>query len=195
MKIQRAAAALAFAAGFALGLTGASGMAQAHPRHHAYHHAHHRHAHHPRAAHRPVSKHIAMHFSVMNAGGMEEINLPVDGTTTVNGVEAGCTGIGIETRKNPRWKDFPVRVEFSGAYSQYFPGGQLVVKDEHGAPLLNLHCDSPWILLRLEPGKYRLAGVMAGYSRPQSWVMKLKPRRTKTRRIVFHFREIKGSEP
>ncbi len=191
MNVQRATAVLALAAGLVMA---AAGAAQAHPRHHAHHrHAHH--AHHVRAAYMPVVKFTAMDVAVMNAGDMAQTALPVDATTTVNGIEAGCTGIGIEARRESRWQAFPVRVEFSGAYHQYFPGGQLVVKDEHGQPLLNVRCDAPWVLLRLEPGKYRVAGVMGGYSRPQSWVMKLAPNRTRPRSVVFHFREIRGSQP
>jgi hypothetical protein len=199
MKVQHATAALALAASFALATAGAS---EARTTHHVHHrHAHHanyaHHAHHAdaRMAHMQRIPDSVAHTGVMNAGDIVETNLPVDGTITVNGIEMGCTGIGIEAREEARWAGFPVRVEFSGAQHQYFPGGSLVVKNADHTPLLSVRCDAPWVLLRLEPGKYRMAGLMAGYSYPQSWVMELKPNRKNPRRIVFHFGEVKGSTP
>ena len=154
---------------------------------------HHKHSHH--ATHAKPVKHALAHTAVMNAGALTEAYLPVDGITTVNGMEMGCTGIGLEARQDPRWAHFSTRVEFSGAYNQYIPGGRLVIKTWDGKqPLVHVRCDAPWVLLDLEPGKYRVAGMMAGYS-PQSWVMKLKPNRKKTRRIVLHFDEVAGSDP
>ncbi|MGQ0741407.1 MAG: hypothetical protein ACT4OG_03810 [Alphaproteobacteria bacterium] len=133
---------------------------------------------------------------VMNARDLTQTDLPVDGTATVNGIEMGCTGIGLEARERGEWKRFSVRVEFSGSYRQYIPGGRLVVKTWEGRkPIVNVRCDAPWILLDLEPGKYRVGGVMAGYSKPQSWIMRLKPNRKNTRRIVLHFDEVTGSDP
>jgi hypothetical protein len=135
------------------------------------------------------------HTGVMNAGDMAQTTLPVDQVTTVNGVEAACTGFGLDAREDPRWQAYTVRVEFSGAYNQYVPAGLLVVKDAKHVPLLNLRCDAPWLLLKLEPGKYRIAGMIAGHKHPQSWVMRLKPNRTHPRRIVLHFGDIGGAEP
>jgi hypothetical protein len=133
---------------------------------------------------------------VMNAGSLPETDLPVDGTAAVNGIEMGCTGIGKEARERPEWKRFSVRVEFSGAYRQYVPGGRLVIKTWDGKrPIVNVRCGAPWILLDLEPGKYRVGGVMEGYSRPQSWIMRLKPGRKTTRRIVLRFEELTGADP
>jgi hypothetical protein len=199
MNVQRATATLALAACVGVAF---AGTAEATPHqtavtksHHVrhvrrVHHVHHALAHHKQAAHNALS-----HTAVMNAGDMVETNLPMDSTVTVNGIEAGCTGIGINAREDPRWTSFPVRVEFSGAYHQYIPGGSLVVKDEDRKPLLHVRCDAPWVLLRLEPGKYRMAGLMVGYSQPQSWVMKIKHNCKNPRRIVFHFDEVGSSTP
>lgn len=161
--------------------------------------AHHRHypAHHNLRTMKtkPVS-HAFAHTAVMNAGELTQTYLPIDEVTTVDGMRMACTGIGLEARERDDWKHFPVRFEFSGSYNQYLPGGRLVIKTWEGKkPVVNVRCDAPWILADLDPGKYRVAGVMAGYSHPQSWVMKLKPNRKKTRRIVLHFDEVVGSDP
>ncbi len=190
MNLQRATAAFVLAA-----CVGVAPGAYAHPRRHV-HHKLARVVHHARAPAAHVTLHDALaHTGVMEVGDMVETNLPLDDTITLNGVEAGCTGIGEDAREDPRWESFPVRVEFSGAYNQYIPGGSLVVKDWDHKPLLYVRCDGPWVLLRLEPGTYRMAGLMAGYSRPQSWVVKLDAERKKTRRVVFHFDDIRGSTP
>lgn len=149
-----------------------------------------------RKHHKHAVKNPHAHTAVMHAGGLPETQIPVDSIITVDGMEVGCTGIGLEAREEARWKRFTTRVEFSGSYNQYIPGGRLVVKTWEGKkPLVNVRCDAPWILLDLEPGKYRVAGVMEGYSQPQSWIMRLKPNRKKTRRIVLHFDEVTGSDP
>jgi|GEM_PF-1788943 len=158
---------------------------------------HHRHSHHNvrTMQTKPVDPSVA-HRGVMNAGELPETYLPIDEVTTVDGMRMACTGIGLEARQREDWKHFPVRFEFSGSYHQYLPGGRLVIKSWEGRrPLVHVRCDAPWILIDLEPGKYRVGGVMAGYSHPQSWVMILKPNRKKTRRIVLHFDEVVGSDP
>jgi hypothetical protein len=144
---------------------------------------------------KPVKQSVA-HAGVMNAGQLTETYLPIDEVTTVDGMRMACTGIGLEAREREDWKHFRVRFEFSGGYNQYLPGGRLVIKSWEGRrPLVHVRCDAPWVLVDIEPGKYRVAGVMAGYSHPQSWIMKLKPNRKTARRIVLHFDEVVGSDP
>lgn len=83
--------------------------------------------------------------------------LPLDRATTVGGYEVACTGVG-QTKHDPQWLAFPVRIEFSDAKSNYLGGGKITVSS-HGKALLHLSCDAPWILLKLPAGEYVVEGV------------------------------------
>jgi hypothetical protein len=83
--------------------------------------------------------------------------LPVDGETVIAGIAAGCTGIG-ETKNDPKWATYPVRIEFANAAREYLSGGEITIFDARAHPLLSLRCDAPWILLKLPSGAYRVEG-------------------------------------
>jgi hypothetical protein len=86
--------------------------------------------------------------------------LALDAETTIAGVDVACTGIG-QTRLDPRWAAYPVRIEFSNARSEYLTDGEIALSDARGRPILDLRCDGPWILLKLKPGAYRVEGRIA----------------------------------
>jgi hypothetical protein len=87
--------------------------------------------------------------------------VPLDTETTVSGVPVACTGVG-EAKLNPHWNSYPVRVEFSGADNQLAARGALTVFDEHGAEVVSVACEGPWILLKLPAGSYRIEGRLPG---------------------------------
>lgn len=89
----------------------------------------------------------------------ETAALAVDVETTVNGVQLVCTGIG-QTRDEPRWRGYPVRIEFSNRRNEYLVGGAITVRDAGGRDLFSASCDAPWILLRLPKGAYQVEGRM-----------------------------------
>lgn len=83
--------------------------------------------------------------------------LPPDQPTTIGGVEVACTGIG-QTRDEARWQAFNVRIEVSNARNEYLGAGSIRLADASGAPLLQVRCEAPWVLLKLRPGAYRVEG-------------------------------------
>lgn len=97
----------------------------------------------------------------------DEVNLPLDRSVTVGGVEVACTGVG-QTRTDPKWQAFPVRVEFSDSRQEYLGSGAVTVFADRRR-LLSVRCDAPWILLKLQPGAYRIEGRVPGSpARPRS---------------------------
>jgi hypothetical protein len=101
---------------------------------------------------------IALLSSAVFAAEAEgPVRLRLDQPETVNGVEAACTGIGTESREDPRWGAYPLRVETAGQGGQLLGDVQLTVL-KAGQPLLSVRCNGPWLLLRLAPGAYRIAG-------------------------------------
>jgi hypothetical protein len=81
----------------------------------------------------------------------------LDQETNVSGVPVACTGIG-QTKDDPRWLRYPVRVEFSNAHNEYFANVEIAVWDRSGRPVVSVSCNGPWILLDLPPGRYRIEG-------------------------------------
>jgi hypothetical protein len=94
-------------------------------------------------------------------GGAEK--MPLDRTTTVQGVETACTGLGKTQRDNPAWESFSVRVEFADAKAEYLTDAEVMVVTAQGKPVLHVSCAAPWVLMRLPPGDYRVSGhLLAG---------------------------------
>lgn len=73
----------------------------------------------------------------------------------VNGVQSVCTGVTSDTRINPEWKNYSLRLEFAGQAGQYL-GDETVNVSGHGENL-SVHCRGPWVLMMLPPGTYHVA--------------------------------------
>lgn len=122
------------------------------------------------------------------AAEVETFDLPFDAAQTIEGVEVACTGIG-QTRLEPRWRDWPVRVEFSNASNLYLADGEVVLSTARGRPIVGARCAGPWILFRLPPGDYRVTGRLPGLeARPRSAVFS-SPGRAPMR-IVLQFTDV-----
>ena len=94
--------------------------------------------------------------------------VPLDAETTINGVGVACTGIG-QTREDPRWAAYPVRIEVSDAQNAYLAGAVVQVRTGAGKPLLAAECDGPWLLVKLAKGRYLAeARVEGSPARPRS---------------------------
>ncbi len=91
----------------------------------------------------------------------EPVAVPIDGEASVNGIGVGCTGVG-ESKLDPKWLAYPVRVEFSDASNAYLANEVLTVRNAGGDELLSVFCEGPWILLKLAPGTYRIEGRVQG---------------------------------
>jgi hypothetical protein len=91
----------------------------------------------------------------------EPVAVPIDGEASINGIGVGCTGVG-ESKLDPKWIAYPVRVEFSDASNAYLANEVLTVQNAGGAELISVFCEGPWILLKLAPGTYRIEGRVQG---------------------------------
>jgi len=79
--------------------------------------------------------------------------LALDTVTTIGDVEVACTGVG-QTRNDPKWQAYPVRIEFSNSKNEYMAPGEVVVSDARGHEVVRVGCDGPWLLMKLQPGAY-----------------------------------------
>jgi hypothetical protein len=89
--------------------------------------------------------------------GIPSQNLPLDRGIEIAGVQVACTGMG-QTRDDPRWAAYPVRVEFAGAHADYVADEHVLLTTARGKPLFRAYCAAPWVLLKPPPGAYAIQG-------------------------------------
>ncbi|HWA89028.1 MAG TPA: hypothetical protein VG889_03270 [Rhizomicrobium sp.] len=82
--------------------------------------------------------------------------LPMDAPIVLGNVETVCTGIG-EGKNDPRWKSYPVRVEFADSQAHYLAGAHVVLADAAGAVAAEFDCSGAWVLLRMPRGLYAVS--------------------------------------
>jgi hypothetical protein len=95
----------------------------------------------------------------------QPVSVGLDQEATVGGVGVGCTGIG-QTKNDPKWKAYPVKLEFADAQRALL-ANEVVTVSADGSQLLEVACEGPWVLLKLPTGKEyqveaRLAQSSAG---------------------------------
>jgi len=130
----------------------------------------------------------AMLANCASALAGDVVVLPSDQPTEVNGYALACTGIGDEAQHDPRWKAFPVRLEFAGGNAQYLADVQVSVFDALAQELFKVSCDSSWVLAKLPPGKYKVVGKFRDYFKASNFIAP----KTGQARIIVRFPEVKG---
>ena len=83
-----------------------------------------------------------------------------DEELVVGGVKYACAGVGEESRKDPRWPAYPLRLTFAAAGGLYLADVDVTIYDSSGAEVIRIEgCYAPWLLIDLAPGPYRVDGV------------------------------------
>lgn len=97
-------------------------------------------------------------LAVASSAAAQPVRVPLDHEATIAGVGVACTGIG-QTKDDPKWKAYPVLVEYAGPGGELLANATLILSDAKGAEVLSASCEGPWILLKLPPGKaYKVDG-------------------------------------
>lgn len=78
-----------------------------------------------------------------------------DQPMTISGVETVCTGVGLEARSDPQWNAYPLRLEFVGKYGQMLGDTKVTVTGQ--GKTVDVHCNGPWVLMKLPAGSYHLS--------------------------------------
>jgi hypothetical protein len=87
--------------------------------------------------------------------------LPLDTPQTMRNMEAVCTGIGSDSREDPRWPSYPLRVEVVGEKGQFLGEAEVSVNKGTEA-IISVRCGGPWVLFRLDPGAYTITATVEG---------------------------------
>jgi len=97
----------------------------------------------------------AIAAALFAVGAQAEDPMVMDQPVTISGIETVCTGIS-ESKLDPRWHAYPVRVEFSNKAAQYVVGAHVVLAKADGTALSQFDCPASWVLFKLAPGKYKV---------------------------------------
>jgi hypothetical protein len=97
----------------------------------------------------------------MAADDESAVQLPYDTPMTIEGVETVCTGIGQDARSDPRWNAYPLKVVLAGEGGQYLGAARLNVAAQ-GESMMDVSCGGPWVLFKLEPGRYAVTATING---------------------------------
>ena len=120
--------------------------------------------------------------------------LPLDQPITVDGITTVCTGIGEDAQNDPRWKAYPVRVEFSNDKAQYLAGAHVELS-EGGRTLASVDCSGAWLLFQLPAGNYQVHATLLyhrGDSKPRS--ASFSPPASGQKRVVLQFKGVSANE-
>jgi hypothetical protein len=72
------------------------------------------------------------------------------------GISYACTGIGLESRADPRWGAYPAKLVFAERTGGYLGDIRVAIDDAAGNRVFEAHCLSPWLVVNLPPGSYRI---------------------------------------
>jgi hypothetical protein len=116
---------------------------------------------------------------------MDLTPIAMDRELAMRGIQLACTGIG-DTRTDPKWAAYPIRVEFSDAKNEYMTDAFVTLVDGKGETVLAVRCDGPWLLLKPPPGTYAVyAQLMDSSARMRSARFTVPARGQK--RVVLQF--------
>lgn len=96
-------------------------------------------------------------FAFGTAAQAEPTAVPLNGETTVAGVQVGCTGIG-QSRHDARWNAYPVRIDFAKPGGHFLADVAVALSRADGGSMLEVSCPGPQVLFKLPPGSYRVEG-------------------------------------
>jgi len=87
--------------------------------------------------------------------------LQMDVPRHIGDIEAACTGVGLDSRQDPRWQSYPLKVEIAGQGGQYL-GDVVLTVSRDGKEVISVQCDGPWLLFRIAPGRYQIRAETDG---------------------------------
>jgi hypothetical protein len=115
----------------------------------------------------------------------------MDRPVQLNGLDTVCTGIG-ESKDDPLWKSYPIRIEFSNGGAQYLAGATVSVSQGKNL-IAEMDCPGAWVLLKGTPGSYRVtASIDGSQGKPVNAPFKMG--RGAQKRIVLRFPDFQPNQ-
>lgn len=80
---------------------------------------------------------------------------------TFRGIPFACAGVSKESRNDPRWQAYSLKVSFAAAGGGYLADLDVTIRDSSGDVILEINdCLAPWVLADLPVGNYEVTGVV-----------------------------------
>jgi hypothetical protein len=117
--------------------------------------------------------------------------MPMDQAIAMNGVQTVCTGIGDSAQTDPRWKAYPIRVEFSNGGAQYLSGAHVTLSSG-GKVLTSFDCSGAWVLFGVKPGSYKVEATITDQPGAGTRSATFSPPASGQKRVVIQFPTASG---
>ena len=111
-------------------------------------------------------------IALLAAGVAQQAFSAADSEQTYEGVRYVCAGVSQESRDDPRWGSYPVKLVFAAADGGFLGDVKVKIGDAEGDTVLQAHCLSPWLLVDLGPGSYKVE-AMARQDYQQSFALRV----------------------
>ena len=89
---------------------------------------------------------------------------PLDKPMSMRAIEAVCTGVTLDTRSDPRWATYPLRIEVVGGGGEYLGDAQVTLS-KGDETLAAVNCGGPWVLFKVMPGAYGVSAEIGGITK------------------------------
>lgn len=111
---------------------------------------------------------IAVSFAALLATGAAAQSVDAtDPILTQGEVRYACTGVGSDSRQDPRWREFPVKLVFAARSGGYLSQVGTRILDSQGRTVFETRNCGPWLLLDLPRGRYEV--VATAHDRGQTY--------------------------
>lgn len=80
---------------------------------------------------------------------------------TFRGIRFACAGISKESRGDPRWQSYALKISFAAGGGGYLADVDVTIRDSAGNVVMEVNnCLAPWVLADLAPGSYEVTGIV-----------------------------------
>ena len=111
-------------------------------------------------------------IALLGVGIAQQALSAADVEQAYEGVRYVCAGVSQESRDDPRWSSYPVKLVFAAADGGFLGDVTVKIGAADGTTVLQAHCLSPWLLVDLEPGSYKVE-AMARQDDQQSFPLRV----------------------
>lgn len=136
---------------------------------------------------------LAAGFSCAMAPALAD-PMPMDVPVTVDEIATVCTGIGEDAQNDPRWKAYPVRVEFSNGGAQYIAGAHVTLSGAQDKSLVSIDCSGAWVLFQLPPGRYKVSATLLHHPSEPARSASFSPPASGQKRVVLEFKGVNAND-
>ena len=106
-------------------------------------------------------------LTAVAAGAAAQVSDVTDPIRSSDGIRYACTGVGSDSRQDPRWRSFAAKLVFAADNGGFLSQVGTRIADSQGRTVFEVQECGPWLLLDLPAGSYEAAATARdGQGRP-----------------------------